>query len=226
MKGDDLLDVTSILHADFSVEMIKELVLSATEVIAASVSDDVIIKTLKILCENNKIIFKEIKSQQAFGRILSGYDNPEKLGVDRWLAILGAESLHSKQSLLIIDAGTATTVDLIDNNGQHYGGWIMPGVESLFDSVMTSTSNVKAENHCNPSLLFGKNTDSNVNNACWAMTIGAINEAINQANQKLGRLDKVILTGGNAEHIDKLLSLPALIENKLVFHGLKMYKTS
>ena len=68
------------------------------------------------------------------------------LGVDRWLAILAAAfKLYPQKNVLIIDAGTATTVDLLAKSGVHQGGWILPGItipclNSVLNLILRSTS--------------------------------------------------------------------------------------
>lgn len=219
-----LSDTMTINNQEFTINSILNDIKSASQLIVASVSDDRILNLLTDACKQYNTTLKEIKSESQNGDVLSGYDKPETLGVDRWLALIGAEQLYPKRNLLIIDSGTATTVDLIDKEARHIGGWIMPGIETIFSSVIKSTSNVKASHISKPSLLFGRNTNTNVNSACWAMTVGAINEAIYQAQQMLGELDNVILTGGNAENIKQLIKINCIVEEQLIFYGMKTYK--
>ena len=70
------------------------------------------------------------------------YKHPERLGVDRWLAMLGART-HSQQELLVIDAGTALTVDLMNTNNEHLGGYIVPGVQMAQEALFNNTAKIK-----------------------------------------------------------------------------------
>ena len=224
VTGIGLSDTMTVNNQEFRISSILNDIKSATQVNVATVSDDRILNLLKDACKQCNTTLKEIKSEHQNGNVFSGYDVPETLGVDRWLALIGAEKLYPKKNLLIIDSGTATTVDLIDKQGKHIGGWIMPGIETIFSSVIKSTSKVKASHISKPSLLFGSNTNANVNSACWAMTVGAINEAIYQAEHMSYKLDNIILTGGNAENINQLIKVNCIVEEQLLFHGMKTYK--
>ena len=66
------------------------------------------------------------KSQSAQHGVCNLYDNPEQLGADRWAALVGARALHPG-ACLVVCAGTATTVDVLDAEGNFQGGLILPG---------------------------------------------------------------------------------------------------
>jgi len=66
------------------------------------------------------------------------YADPSRLGVDRWLALLGAQGLPGG-SALIVDAGTAVTYDLLLAGGQHLGGLILPGIEMMRGALLQGT---------------------------------------------------------------------------------------
>ncbi len=70
------------------------------------------------------------------------YADPPRLGVDRWLAMLGARRLTDKP-LLVIDAGTALTIDLLDADNQHQGGYIVPGQGLAAQALFSSTERVR-----------------------------------------------------------------------------------
>lgn len=65
-------------------------------------------------------------TQKTFAGVRNGYTKPESLGVDRWLALLGAADFAPVDKL-IVDAGSAITVDLLTQSGEHLGGAILPG---------------------------------------------------------------------------------------------------
>jgi len=169
--------------------------------------------------KQNKIPFIQVKSEgERFG-VMSSYQEPEALGVDRWLTLLAANNLYKNKNVLIIDAGTATTADLLDKNANHAGGWILPGIDTLFSSLLVNTTQVLATQAPVSTIALGKNTSECVNNACWAATIGFIEQAVIQA-KKLMILDEILITGGNAQGISKLLAEEHTVIDKLVFHGM------
>jgi type III pantothenate kinase len=130
--------------------------------------------------------------------------------------------LYKNKNILIIDAGTATTVDLLDKNGRHLGGWILPGIDILFDSLLLNTSQIHATKEHQVDLSFGKSTSEGVNNACWAATLGFVEQSIKAAKKEVS-LDKILLTGGNAEKLGALLSTKHLIVHELVFLGMQRF---
>ena len=71
------------------------------------------------------------------------YSQPSRLGVDRWLAMLGARQ-HKQGALLVVDAGTALTADLLSAEDRHEGGFIVPGLALLAQALFNSTDRVKS----------------------------------------------------------------------------------
>jgi type III pantothenate kinase len=71
--------------------------------------------------------YVRLTTQKKAAGVLNGYTDPSKLGVDRWLALLGASVFSDSVDKLIIDAGSAITLDLLNKEGKHLGGAILPG---------------------------------------------------------------------------------------------------
>lgn len=69
------------------------------------------------------------------------YKHPQRLGIDRWLAMLGTRQ-YSQANALVVDAGTALTVDAIDSNNQHLGGYIVPGLLMAEQALFQSTEKI------------------------------------------------------------------------------------
>jgi type III pantothenate kinase len=80
--------------------------------------------------------------------ITNGYQEPERLGVDRWLALIGAAGI-TRQNCFVIDAGSAITIDLLGSDGRHLGGAILPGVNT---SIEAFKAIFKAIDFSNPSI--------------------------------------------------------------------------
>ena len=223
-EGSNLFtQVTTINNEYFNEHFFDKHFSNAHKVIVANVASTQLTTKLEQWCSNHELTFIEVKSEQQKAAVISAYEKPQQLGVDRWLTLLAAAQLYPNKNVLIIDAGTATTVDLLAASGQHLGGWILAGVSTLFSSILKETTNVEAKPADEASLVFGSNTTTNVNNACWAATVGLINEAIRQAEIKLGSLDEVIITGGNSVTLQNLVSSPMTRVEDLVFYGLNSY---
>ncbi len=78
---------------------------------------------------------------QAYG-VSNGYESPEKLGVDRWVALVGARQIF-KDPVCIADCGTAITLDVMDGRGRHLGGLIAPGLSLIRHALTQGTRGLK-----------------------------------------------------------------------------------
>lgn len=228
----ELSATTQLNNDDFSVKYFVKYFSQASQIIVANVAKSALTDELATWCALQKISYKQVHSEQQKNTLISAYQEPTTLGIDRWLALLGTMHLYSQENVLIIDAGTATTVDLLAASGQHQGGWILAGINALFTSILSHSTLVHAKNKTTPSLAFGANTSDNVNNACWAATLGMIERAIEQA-QQLGDINRIILTGGDGKALTTLLLAQTTenilaVENiqfidNLIFFGLQEY---
>jgi type III pantothenate kinase len=213
----------ALLNENLSSEFLNKTFIDATSIIMASVNDDTFTELLDSWCQLNDIRFDKVVSEKYKNNVVCGYQTPTQFGVDRWLTLVGAESLFPNESLLIIDAGTATTLDFLLSTGQHQGGWILAGINTLISSVLADTTLVKAKPDENESLIFGTTTSENVHNAAWAATIGTIDLAIKNIHDNNLIVDKVIITGGNGKALSSLMSHQNIVIEDLVFSGLQAY---
>ncbi|MBC8494265.1 MAG: type III pantothenate kinase [bacterium] len=198
-----------VLTADFSLALLPK----AQQVWVSCVGDKQLLNGL------DEAIF--VKSQAEFSNFRSAYKAPENLGVDRFLAMISAIEQLPNQTLLMIDAGSALTFDLVLKSGEHQGGLIMPGLGVLRRSFTQFESHSK-----NLTLaLLANNTED-----AWAfgtanMLMGAINTQIDKHLQQQGDL-KIILTGGDAKMIAYRLAYSVEIKENLVLDGLALYAQS
>lgn len=193
------------------------------KLIVANVSQSQITAKINLLCQQNDVIFQQINSELKKNKLVSAYQNPKQLGVDRWLGLLAAAETFPQENILIVDAGTATTLDLLAANGQHKGGWIIAGVSMLVNSVLTNTAQVKANAQEDTSLAFGVNSSENLHYGAWAATAGAVTMAVQQSELQGMHIDKILLTGGNAHQLHTLLTNNCIVIEDLLFIGLQQY---
>lgn len=133
------------------------------------------------------------------------YDDPSRLGADRWLAAV-AGFHHAQAAVLVLDAGTALKADLVDAEGNHLGGYIAPGRGLMKSSLLSDTGKVRfTEAEYTGGLRFGCDTGDAVNAGVFASQIGAILVAIDEAERHIGREFAIILTGGDAPSLVELL---------------------
>jgi len=155
-----------------------------------------------------------VKSQaQSFG-VSNAYRQPEKLGVDRWLALVAVwQQYHS--AACIVDCGTAITVDLIDADGQHQGGLISSGLTLMKESLGQGTEALpfSATRH---ELGLADHTEAAIYSGTLMAAIGLIEHVL--ARQPAGI--RLVLTGGDAELIAGQLGVTATVVPDLVLRGL------
>jgi type III pantothenate kinase len=175
-----------------------------------------------VSCVAHRAILKGLKtpifvqSLPTFQHFTSAYPIAKDLGVDRFLAMLAGAYQNPNQNLLIIDVGSALTIDLV-LSGRHQGGLIMPGlgaVRRCFTPFATDSKN----------LTFGvaDNTAEAWASGTASMLLSAINEQIRRQSKKHGDLH-VILTGGDSQIVSSQLDYPAEIQSHLVLDGLVFY---
>ena len=100
---------------------------------------------------NNHWGFKPtfVKTSHSECGVKNGYQNPEQLGVDRWLALIGAHQIE-KSRLCVVDCGTAITLDVLSADGHHQGGLIMPGVTTMQYALKSNTYALAHTEMCVP----------------------------------------------------------------------------
>lgn len=164
--------------------------------------------------------------------VKNGYDNPKQLGIDRWLALIGAHSLplsdaHRLENSLIcvVDCGTAVTLDVLAANGQHQGGVIMPGVNTLHQSLLSHTH---ALAHLDQALPLGSDKPFLAHDTHTGITLGSLYAIMGLLEYVINTLEKpgnqvvLILTGFDAPRLFSLLAIPYQYLPDLVLRGLQV----
>jgi type III pantothenate kinase len=136
----------------------------------------------------------------AFDGVRSRYTEPAQLGADRWAGLIAARTLSSGNSV-IVNAGTATTIDFLGANGIHQGGWIIPGLGLMQSSLALHTAKLPATSEAERVDGFGLSTDAAIYKGCLAAQVGAIHEALQVANEMHQPIDRIWVDGGNAKNI-------------------------
>lgn len=145
----------------------------------------------------------------------SGYAEPARLGIDRWLAMLGAWSRH-RGALLVVDAGTALTADAVDAQGQHLGGFIAAGLLTAQQAVLGATRFATRDQSAGYHAGLGRDTEDCVRQGALLASLGAIDRAVQEAPPSARR----IITGGDAETLLPYLHGSWEYRPQLVLEGL------
>ena len=150
--------------------------------------------------------------------IRTPYENPDTYGIDRALASSGAFEIF-RDSCVVVDIGTAVTVDAIDNAGAVLGGFIFQGSDMISGILADRTDLpfVRAEFE---QKLLGTDTKSALEYGIGNGFIAAVESLIKSACESAGTSDRVVLTGGGSSKIAELLSKPVLCDPELVIKTL------
>jgi type III pantothenate kinase len=181
--------------------------------VTASDTLEMVIATARVLWANINIT--RVNSQtQTFG-ITNAYAQPEKLGVDRWLALVAARHVYSLP-VCIVDCGTAITVDLLDADGAHRGGFISAGLMLMKKALAGGTAALPFSETVYP-LTPADFTEAAIHNGTLLAAVGLVEQVIARHDGL-----SVILTGGDAEFIAPHLSVTSIVDVDLVLRGLAL----
>jgi type III pantothenate kinase len=154
--------------------------------------------------------------------VRNGYEQYERLGLDRWLAVVGAYQLSRKASL-VIDLGTAITSDFVAADGLHLGGFICPGVPLMRTQLRTHTRRTRYDAdeaaRALKELLPGRATAEAVERGCLLMLRSFVGAQVTMATELLGNSFDIFLTGGDASLVMDVIPGAHVVPD-LVFIGL------
>jgi type III pantothenate kinase len=160
-----------------------------------------------------------LESTAQRGGVRNAYREPTMLGVDRWLAIVGAVARHGKP-VVIWDLGTATTLDAVDEIGQHLGGMIYPGPATMLGSLGRGTKLVVPVDLEGAGVTPGRSTAACISNGVFSAQVGALNQFLRSISEEMGGAPMLVVTGGAASQILPLLDFECIHDPWLVFRGM------
>ena len=154
--------------------------------------------------------------------VRNGYEDYQRLGLDRWLAILAAHRL-SQKACLVLDLGTAVTSDFVAADGEHLGGFICPGVPLMRNQLRTHTRRIRydddAAERALHALVPGRSTVEAVERGCSLMLRGFVQTQLEIAGEYWGDSFDVFLTGGDSGSVAQMLPAARVMPD-LIFVGL------
>ena len=155
--------------------------------------------------------------------VTNAYKEPARLGADRWACLLAAHSLY-RQPVVIVDCGTAITVDALTSDGRHLGGLIAPGIELMTASLTSRAPGIEMLHSENQDIaLLGGSTEVGVAGGVLYAAVSLVDRVLTDLKAELGRSTRLIVTGGDAPRISPLLSNQPLQEPDLVLKGLAAF---
>ncbi|GMQ88226.1 MAG: type III pantothenate kinase [Gammaproteobacteria bacterium] len=155
--------------------------------------------------------------------VSNAYTVPQHLGADRWANLLAVHA-HYKGPAVVIDCGTAITIDAIAADGAHLGGLIAPGMELMTSALTGQTAGIQIGEAGNQDIsLLGRSTEAAVSGGVLYTAIALVERVFMDLQGELGDRTNLLLTGGDATRILPLLgSRPEYVPD-LVLKGLAVY---
>jgi type III pantothenate kinase len=162
-----------------------------------------------------------VSGAQACG-VTNSYDHPSRLGVDRWVALIGARHRVLAQGparpALVVMVGTAVTVDALDASGRFLGGLILPGFGLMLRALEMGTAGLKAPT--GEAVDFPTNTSDALMSGGADAIAGAVERMYRKLLAKTGEKPALLMTGGAAVKLAPITDLPFETVDTLIFEGL------
>lgn len=149
----------------------------------------------------------------------NAYRQLETLGVDRWVAAIGARVCVPETDLIIIDVGTAITIDCLTSENIFQGGVILPGHKLMHDALVGGTSGIQSD-FSSTLQIIGKTTIECVNSGIDYGLAGAVERIVREIKEEVDPAVNTVLTGGGGQAIIEKTELNAQYEPDLVLRGL------
>jgi len=190
-----------------------------------------VISRIRLSCVAGKEIIEKLQGQlgdqfdvrlelaevtERAASVACGYRDHSQLGVDRWLAIVAAYVKYS-DAVIVVDAGSAVTVDIVEADGVHQGGYIVPGLQLMHNALWQGTDRIKVEVKQPADISSpGLSTDEAVDKGCLLLVVAMIESLVDKYQARL------VITGGDGELLQDALGVEAELYPDLVLEGLTL----
>jgi type III pantothenate kinase len=191
------------------------------KILVSNVAGEAIERRLRELCNVWTCPVKVVVAQSGQCGVSNSYEQAARLGSDRWAALIAAWR-HVHGACLVVNCGTATTVDALSGTGEFLGGLILPGIELMQRSLLDNTAQLGREITWKNGELhdFPRNTADAIASGAMRATIGAIQHQY--ALLEIQRGAHCLLSGGAASSLLPHLGLAAEQVDNLVLHGMQI----
>ncbi|MCG8325068.1 MAG: type III pantothenate kinase [Thiotrichales bacterium] len=191
------------------------------QVMVSNVGGETTAAAMNRLCEDRWGLAAEyaVVDREAHG-VRCAYADVQQLGVDRWLSIIAAWQVY-KEACFIIDCGTATTMDIIDAEGQHQGGLIIPGLQMMQESLVQGTHQLDSTAAAGERTPAG-NTAAAIANGCMQAVTSCIEQTLQTLRSTISGEIHCVATGGAAPAVQACLRCEFEYRETLVLEGLQL----
>ncbi|MCC6507005.1 MAG: Type III pantothenate kinase [Alphaproteobacteria bacterium ADurb.BinA280] len=164
--------------------------------------------------------FCELHTEAAFAGLRSGYRHPQRLGVDRWLAMLAA--WNPGDALLLANVGTALTLDAVDSQGQHLGGTILGGLDAMQRGLLQAAPGLQRwlASDDGERSLWADDSAMAIRSAPAFAAAGIIELAARRLQRQLGVPVRCVIAGGDASAVQARLDIDSELRRDLVLEGM------
>lgn len=183
-------------------------------IVASNVAGSAVAQALEAACRLWPVSPRFIGAQAAQCGVSNGYADPRQLGSDRWAALITARHLFPGCDVLVVQAGTAVTIDTLAADGRFRGGLILPGLDLMLDALARNTAGLAPRR--GKVAAFPDNTAD----AMFSGAANAIAGAVERAYRALATQPVCLLSGGDMDILLPLLGMPAKTRDNLVLEGL------
>lgn len=171
-------------------------------------------------CTQRGINLHSVRSVSCAYGITNGYQNPASLGADRFVGLVASHRLAGGHASIVIDCGTAITVDAVESDGRHLGGLILPGLQLSADALIARAQGRLSLSFEHPG-IFADATGRAIGSGCLFGLVGAIEGICSRMQHAMSAPLLRVLTGGDAAHLRSWLQGDYLLQPDLLMQGLR-----
>lgn len=192
-------------------------------VVVASVAGSRVDRALAAAARRAGAAVQFVAVPRRAGGVTVGYAEPWRLGVDRFAACVGAHEIFSAVPVCVVGVGTALTIDLVDANGRHRGGVIVPAPSLMIATLLANTHGIRRRAQggaVRSAGMFGRSTRDAIERGSRYAAAALADRAVEEASGLLGREPLVVLTGGELDALRPLVRSRCVAVPDLVLRGL------
>jgi type III pantothenate kinase len=195
------VDNKNLINQKASFPIKSSLLKESKNIIIASVNPDIESVFYKSLEKKHKKKILKIGKEIKPG-IPILVENPQTVGIDRLLNALAAYR-RTKTSTIVIDFGTAITIDIVSKDGEFLGGLILPGIRTSAYALNKQTALLPEVDIKKPAKIIGKTVEDAIKAGIYFGTVGSVIYIIKEVRRMRGDLQYTIATGGDARTFKK-----------------------
>jgi type III pantothenate kinase len=186
--------------------------------IASVASGDVTERVAAHIRERFGAVVHIVRSTAEACGVRNAYARPERLGVDRFLALIAVHA-RGEGPAVIASCGTALTLDALREDGQHLGGLIAPSPALMQQALRAGAAQLRQIDDAEV-VDIADDTDAAVASGTWLAAVALTERFLAKATARFGASPRLVVTGGSGERLAALLDRPSDVEPDLVLRGL------